>query len=131
MAETVTRQRLFDGLAIGTSTVCLLHCLAVPLMIVLLPALGAYLTFPEEFHLWMLLVVAVTSFAGIGLGYLEHRRLTPACLALTALAILVIAEPLLHEAGLEVWAAVPGSILLAIAHLLNLKYVRPGRPVAA
>ncbi|MBJ7527367.1 MAG: MerC family mercury resistance protein [Sphingomonadaceae bacterium] len=47
--------RILDRFAIGLSSLCLVHCLAAPLMLLLLPAAGLGFALPESFHIWMLL----------------------------------------------------------------------------
>lgn len=44
-----------DGLAIAVSAACLVHCLALPVLLALLPAWSQWLDLPETVHLWLLL----------------------------------------------------------------------------
>ena len=54
MAVNTQGQRLFDGIAIGASILCMIHCLVLPVLIVLLPTLAAFFMMPEDFHVWVL-----------------------------------------------------------------------------
>jgi hypothetical protein len=88
MPASIRDQRLLDALAIGASTACLVHCLILPALLVLLPALAAFLAVPEEFHLWALLFAIPTSAAALLAGYRRHRQIGPALPAALGLALL-------------------------------------------
>lgn len=128
MTTMVERQRLMDGVAIGASGLCLVHCLLMPALLLALPALGAYFALPEEFHFWALLVAVPTSVLALLFGFPQHRRLLPAIFAVTGLALLIAAEAVFHDSPLETWVTVPGSLLLAAGHILNLRFVRRATP---
>lgn len=109
----------FDGLAIGLSTACLLHCLALPLLIALIPAWSSWLDLPESFHLWMLLgafpvSTVVLWFASDGL----RKGRLPFALGMAGLGLMTAG------ATFEDWAAEAaftslGAVSLASAHILN------------
>ena len=115
------RQQWLDGLAIGASSLCLIHCLFLPLALILLPALGALLALPETFHFWGLVVAVPTSALAIGMGYAHHRLLLPAVLAVSGILFLGAAELLFHGTRIETLLAVLGSVQLAVAHAVNLR----------
>jgi MerC mercury resistance protein len=69
-----------DKLAIGLSSLCLVHCLAFPLAALALPLLGLATLFPERFHLWMILVVLPVSGAALSMGHKRHGHKAPAVL---------------------------------------------------
>lgn len=123
MTIVVRRQRLFDGMAIGASTLCLVHCLAIPVLLILVPALSGFFAFPEEFHLWVLVVAIVTSGMAVYLGYQRHHHVLPGVMAVLGLVTLAAAEAY-HGTPVETWLAVTGSLVLAVAHLVNLRLVR-------
>ena len=116
-----------DRVAIALSTICIVHCLAMPFLIALLPV--AALTFGGDghFHALMLWFVVPTSIVGLGLGVRVHRRF--AIVALGALAVAVLATAALwgHAAWdptVEVFVNVAASIALAAAHWRNFREVR-------
>ncbi|OBX19641.1 hypothetical protein A9995_06775 [Erythrobacter sp. QSSC1-22B] len=45
-----------DGVAVSVSTACLIHCLALPALLAILPAWSRWLGLPEAIHLWLLVV---------------------------------------------------------------------------
>lgn len=124
MAIALGQQRLFDGLAIGASILCLIHCLLLPMVIVMLPALAAFLAVPEEFHLWALVFAAPTSLFALVRGYPRHHWIGPALMVLPGLVLLALGALAATAAWLETALTVPGAILLALGHALNWRALR-------
>ncbi|AKM06552.1 MerC domain-containing protein [Pelagerythrobacter marensis] len=118
------RQRLLDGLAIGASAVCLVHCLLLPALLVLLPTLGAWLAFPESFHVWALAFAFPASVFALAGGYRRHRRTRPVAIALVGLALLALGAFIAPDELIETVLTVPGAIALAIGHALNWRMAR-------
>ena len=46
-------QLMMDKFAIGLSAMCSIHCLAVPVLLVLLPSTAVLGLGNEQFHFWM------------------------------------------------------------------------------
>lgn len=122
---------LFDGLALTLSGLCLLHCLAGPLLLAMLPAMGLGLLAQEDFHLWMLFAALPSSLLALALGCRAHRNWRLAAWAAAGLglmtlaagggALAVIGEPaerLLTSAG---------GVLLAVTHVRNYHHCRRQR----
>src|SRR5690606_42026264 len=65
--------RLFDRIAIALSAICIVHCLAIPLIVAVLPlaALGLGGGHLHGLMLWLVVPVSVLGFA---LGSRLHRR---------------------------------------------------------
>ncbi len=115
----VLRIPLLDGLGMTVSGACLVHCLALPLMAAWLPALGAFLHWPEEVHLVAVLLAMPVAAAALIPGWRHHGRILPLVLGASGLAglaagLLVDSRPL-AEAALTV----AGAIALAGAHIGN------------
>jgi hypothetical protein len=128
----MTRYRtLWDHAGIAVSTACMLHCIALPLVLVLLPGLAAVVPASHSVH--AALVVALVAVAGAAFvpGYRRHRRPAVVALAVTGLA-LVAGGALAHAIGelAETMLTVAGSGFLVSAHLLNRSAcARCGQPV--
>ena len=118
------RQQLFDGLAIGASGLCLVHCLVLPLLIILLPTLAAFLAVPESFHVWALAFAVPTSGLALASGYRRHHWLRPTLVALPGLILLALGALVAPTGWMETSLTVPGAILLAIGHALNWRALR-------
>lgn len=110
---------LFDGLSIGASLACLVHCLVLPLIILLLPTLATFLAVPEEFHLWALAFAVPTSVVALALGYRRHGRHRPWQLGAAGLVLLAAGALLMPDAIAETAFTVVGALLLSLGHVLN------------
>jgi hypothetical protein len=118
------RQDWFDRLAIGASTLCLLHCLALPALLVAVPALSVLLAVPEGFHVLAFALAVPTSAAALGLGHCRHRRMRPALVALLGLAAIGIGALGRWSGAAETAITVAGSLLLAAGHTFNARAMR-------
>lgn len=126
MIHTTPSQWL-DRLAVGMSTVCALHCLILPLMLVLVPALGASFLGDAAFHRTLLLLVIPSSLLAVTLGCLRHRDARVWLLAVAGLLVMVLAAFWGH--GLfghwgERAATLFGVGLLSAGHLRNYALCR-------
>lgn len=119
---------LFDSLAVTLSGLCLLHCLAGPLMLAALPVAGLGLLAQEGFHLWMLLAVVPSSLLALSLGCRAHRHWRLAAWAVAGLGLMVLAAgggvlELIGEPAERVLTSTGGT-LLAVTHVRNYRYCR-------
>lgn len=122
----MTRQRWFDGMAIGASALCLAHCLILPLILLLVPTLALVLTIPESFHLWVFLFAVPSSAVALWIGFRRHRRETPVLLAMAGLSLLAAGLFAAPSPQAETMLTVFGSILLSAAHVLNWRALHHG-----
>lgn len=116
---------LFDGVALGASALCLVHCLALPLLITALPALSTILDVPERFHRGLLLIAAPASLIAVLLGRRHHHRLSPALLAIFGMSLLFWGAYGAATARNELLLSVAGGLVLAWAHIRNWLLQRP------
>jgi hypothetical protein len=119
MPASPARQRLFDGLAISASLLCLAHCLLLPLAILLVPMLAAFLTLPEAFHAWVFALAVPTSLVALLAGWRRHGARQPALLAGAGLLLLGAGLVLAPAHAVETALTVAGSLLLALGHVRN------------
>ena len=117
-----------DRSAVGLSFLCVLHCLAVPVMLILTPSLVLLPLFADErIHLLLVLLVLPTSTIALALGCRRHGFKHVLFWGFTGIAILIIAAALgevwLNEYG-EKTLTVLGSLLVAIGHIINFKCCR-------
>ncbi|WP_445777235.1 MerC domain-containing protein [Shewanella sp.] len=114
-----------DKYAISVSAMCAVHCLSLPLMLVIFPALGQTILGQELFHVLLLWLVVPLSLISLSLGVKQHRSLLVAFLGLVGLTILMLSAMLGHD-GLgelgERLATLLGSIFIVFGHFLNYKY---------
>lgn len=119
--------KYFDRIAIALSTICIVHCLAMPFVIAVLPV--AALTFGGDahFHTLMLWFVVPTSVLGFAFGYRVHARLGVVLLGAAAIGALAFTALYAHDvwdAGVETLANIAASVVLAAAHWRNFREVR-------
>jgi len=123
----MTLSKYFDRIAIALSTICIVHCLAMPFVIAVLPLAAFTLGGDGHFHTLMLWFVVPTSVLGFGLGVRVHRRADIVALGVAAIAVLATTALWGHAAwdsSVEVFANVGASLLLAAAHAWNFREVR-------
>ena len=111
--------RWFDGLAMGASALCLIHCLGLPILIAALPALAGRLDLGEGFHLGVLAFALPVSALALGEGWRRHRGLTPLFVGAAGLTLLALGLAFEDWAAVETGVTVAGSLLLAGAHVAN------------
>lgn len=119
--------RHFDQVAIALSAICIVHCLAVPVLVAVLPIALLSLGDSVHFHGLMLWLVVPTSLVGFLLGLRLHRKGGIVVLGMVGIVVLAAAAVYGHDAWpetLEVPISVAGSLLLAAAHWLNFREVR-------
>ena len=119
--------KYLDRVAIALSKICIVHCLAMPVLIAVLPVAALAIGGDGHFHSLMLWFVVPTSVLGFGLGLRVHRRIDIVAMGAAAIAALAAAALWGHSAwdpSLEVTANVAASVLLAAAHWRNFREVR-------
>lgn len=127
MTRSSALQTRFDRLAIGASGLCLVHCLALPVLFFFMPAMAAWLTVPEAFHLWMLALAVPSSALALWMGRRRHRHWTPLALALPGLMALAAGALLFEGERMETALSVGGAALISVAHGLNRRYAPAAR----
>lgn len=115
---------LSDKLAISLSFLCTLHCLVLPLALVLMPSL-AILPFQDEaFHLGMLIAVIPISAFALTMGCKQHKRYQLLLMGGIGLSILIAAvilgHDLLGETGEKVLTVI-GAGFVALGHIWNYR----------
>lgn len=112
--------RTLDFLAVGLSSLCLLHCLALPLIFAALPFLGVFNDNPLV-HQGLALLAAPVSLYALARSGGWKRPVRP-LLALTGLGLLLSAAfvPVFHDH--ETLMSVIGAGVLAVLHALNIRW---------
>jgi hypothetical protein len=120
-------QRTLDRLAVSGSVLCLLHCLATPLLLVALPVLSSTVVADEAFHRLILVFVLPVSLVALLIGCRHHKD--PVVMGfggvglLSLILVAFFGYDLLGEAG-ERAATVASGLALAIGHLRNYRLCR-------
>nr|WP_241664470.1 MerC domain-containing protein [Ningiella ruwaisensis] len=117
-----------DKTAVALSFVCVLHCIALPLVLLALPSISGLLVLDDErFHLWLVFIVIPISIFALISGFLHHKRTSVFFVSALGMLMLIAAALFGHdylgEKG-EVGLTLFGSILIAVGHLRNLRLRR-------
>ncbi len=118
---------LMDKLAVTTSAFCAVHCLFLPLLLGVFPALGATMFGKESFHVLLLWLVIPLSLIALTMGCRKHKNRIVAFLGLAGLAFLIGAAALGHDIlgeGGERVVTLIGATAIAGAHLRNYALCR-------
>lgn len=119
-----------DRAAVVLSGVCLVHCMAVPVAMLALPALGALLLQSETLVHWILLGIAVPiSALALWVGYSRFGNLRSVWLGAAGLMVMFLGVSHLLGRGLEVALTLIGVVLVAGAHWLNIRRATGHGPV--
>lgn len=120
-----------DRVGFAASFLCAVHCALLPVALALLPALGLNLGGWIDFDQAFVIFATLLGLTTLSLGYRRHRAFRAWALLLPGLALVWLgAFSPLHDHTLGHAAImVAGGLLLAGAHLLNLRltHARGGR----
>lgn len=109
-----------DAAAVGLSTLCLLHCLLLPLVVVGVPMLAQFAE--SHLHYQLLILVIPLSFIALGVGFRRHRDWRIPAGGAAGVLLLVIGATVAHtHYGLlaDRLFTIAGSLTLATAHFFN------------
>lgn len=124
-------ETMLDGVAVCASLICMVHCLGLPLLIAMLPALAGRFVSAEWFHAAVLaLAIPISGMALLG-GWRRHRLFTPLACGTTGLALMAAGIALSDEAIVETAFTVAGSLSVAAAHIMNWRGRRSAQPHSA
>ena len=116
-----------DKVAIGLSLVCVIHCLALPLALVLAPSLVGLGLQDETFHLWIVLVVLPVSIYALTLGCRKHKNMGVLLVGLSGLLLLFLTALFGHDLAGETGErllTLAGAGIIAASHARNFQLCR-------
>ncbi|MDB5390268.1 MAG: hypothetical protein JWM11_5914 [Planctomycetaceae bacterium] len=132
-----------DVIGATLSFLCVIHCMAMPLVIVYLPVLGLEWLARNGFHRWVAVVAILFGAMSFTPGYIQHRRTIIPFLGTVGLFLLgfsALAVPdhcctatsgenlatclatTTFQTGFESSLTPLGGILLVISHALNCRW---------
>jgi hypothetical protein len=134
MPLPAARPRLADLAGLALSATCLIHCLALPMLLLLAPALGHWIVLPEWTHAAILTLALPAAFTAMRGGWERHRRSAPGLVAATGLVLLALGLAadegwiaLANPAAMDTLLTSLGALSLAVAHLANWRLSHRGR----
>ena len=119
-----TLQLILDRLAIATSLICAIHCIAMPILLGLSFSWLPLFLQDERFHQLMVWLIIPSSIIALFIGYRAHKDSKVLMGILSGLTIIFLTalfgHDLLGGAG-EKLMTIVGAILLSISHFRNYK----------
>ena len=123
----MSRIAVLDRFSIGFSSLCLLHCLAVPVLVSVVPVFATFALADERFHLALVALVVPTSVIALCLGCRLHKSRRILICGFAGVFVLVVTAILggqhLGEIG-ETVLTVLGASVVALAHWFNFRACR-------
>lgn len=107
-----------DRWGIVLSSLCLVHCILLPVALALLPAVAA--TVPGDAWVHPVLIALALPVTGTALwrGFRQHRSAGPFLIGVAGLGLIASAL-LFRETALEQILTVLGGLTVSAAHILN------------
>ena len=116
---------LLDHAAVALSGLCLLHCLALPMLIAMLPFLGQFGA--SHFHIQMLIAVVPVSIIAFALGFRRHHSRSVVAWGGVGVLLLMVGGTIAHGSyGIvaDRLLTICGALILAAAHYFNNRFSR-------
>ena len=118
-------QEVGDKIAIALSSLCVVHCVLTPLLIIALPTFGGLAILDHEvFHQVLLFFVVPVGLVALLAGYRHHKNGKVLSCGLAGLFLLTLAGTVAHDiAGEEgeTVLTIIASLFIVIAHIQNFR----------
>jgi peptidoglycan/LPS O-acetylase OafA/YrhL len=112
----------WDAVGVGASTLCVIHCLLLPVVLAFALTLAHFLPGSEAVHRTLAYLLAGVGLLAFRAGYRVHRKKYVLALLMVGIAAVTVgayADPLLPSHSWEVAITFMGSAFLIVAHRLN------------
>lgn len=113
-----------DAAAISLSLLCAIHCLVLPLILVLVPTLASSLT-DENFHRWMVIAVVPVSLFSLVMGWKRHKRYFAIMAGSAGLLLLIFTGYFSANILNEIWEenlTLLAALIIAVGHFFNFQF---------
>ena len=124
---TEQNRPIADVSAVGLSSLCLVHCLMLPVVVSVYPATIALTLSDEVFHVFMVLMAIPISVFALFFGCRSHRSYSVALTGALGIGLLLMSAFLPHELAGETGErllTVSGALSLSVSHILNFRLCR-------
>ena len=111
-------QELVDTTGACLSVACAIHCLAMPLLVAVLPLIGLGFFATERAEVVLISGAIALAIGSLAWGVRHHRRWRALLILIVALAFIATARTAVEGAFEVVFYSI-GGVLLASAHLVN------------
>ena len=116
LASVISNGRI-DRLAIGLSGLCLVHCVATAVLVLMLASAGGLLVDPRIHEIGLACAIGLGAL-GLGRGIFDHGFMMPSSIGGIGLGTMAASLTFPHG-GEEVLISVFGVLVLALGHDLN------------
>lgn len=117
-----------DAVGLGLSGLCVAHCLLVPLLVILIPALSTSFIESEWAHIILVGFALPVSLFAFWHGLGCHKCFYPGLIGIVGLALMTVVFLVPVEELAETLLTLAGATLLAIGHLYNQRLLSAGGP---
>jgi hypothetical protein len=116
-------QSKLDKVSIGISSLCVVHCLFLPVAVILFPSIGLQIIADEAFHQMLVVVVLLTSLSALFMGCRRHKAWKVLGWGIGGLVLLFAAIIFGHDFGevFEKVLTVLGSAMVIFGHIQNFR----------
>ena len=98
MNITYFKKQISDKLSICLSLCCILHCIALPVLILIIPSISSFWINDENVHIFLVLLAIPISLFAMGKSLRIHNNYK--CLALAVVGLLLlVAAIFMHDIG--------------------------------
>lgn len=115
-----------DKLGIILSFGCMIHCMLMPIILPLLPALGFAFDHDSLVHFVLAIIIIVIAMWALDAGNKKHKKDLPMFLGFPGMFLLIFAGLIERKVGPDNVVTVItifSSLLIAVAHYLNHRYL--------
>ena len=116
-------KKSLDKIGIAATSLCALHCLLLPIILPLLPLIGADFIGSHEFEDGVLLLTMILGFVALYSGYKRYHRQIYPFVMLFAGGFIYWQKHYFGE-DIEPYLVTVGATLVVIAHVVNMKLCR-------
>ncbi|RLJ79755.1 MerC domain-containing protein [Pedobacter alluvionis] len=113
-----------DRIGITASTLCAIHCAALPFLITVLPMWGLGFLANEEVEITMIAISLLVGIWSLSSAYRkQHRRMMPILVLIAGFACIALG----HFSGIEPLEPIlipVGGLIIAAAHYINLRMLK-------
>ena len=120
MITDFNKDKILDRMGIWASSLCALHCLLLPVLIPVVPLVGASFFAQDWFERTLLSVSLIVGFWALLSGFYRYHRQIYPVYGLLLGGIIYWNKDIFGEAY-EPVAVTLGALLIVSAHVLNLK----------
>ena len=123
-------QAASDKLAMVLSSLCVVHCIGTPILLLAIPSLAAVSMFTDEaLHTALLFFIVPVGVTALLLGFMHHQQKWVALLGAVGIALLC-SPAMLEYAGVghsilgkygEAVITIAASLIIVVAHVFNYR----------